>query len=143
PNRMSVLSATISRPSVMTVTFSGPLAPTDYEAVMGVQSHINPTLYATATTNRSVMFRDSKVKLIQVPDGTSNTIALVECGGRPRVWRGQMETADQSDQGQGWIDAEGAFSLDGANAAGVEKGPGQNYAMNVTNTNEPYGFHRG
>jgi prepilin-type processing-associated H-X9-DG protein len=51
-----------------------------------------------------------------------------------------------NDQGQGWIDSEGPFSLDGANADGSLQGQGPTLtprAINATNENEPYAFHSG
>src|SRR4029077_19522157 len=98
--------------------------------------------------NRSIMFRNSAVTLTQVPDGTSNTITIVECSARPLVYRGRAVQPELSnDQGQCWADSEGPFSLDGAAENGV---PFENLtpdtgarAMNVTNFNEPYSFHQG
>ncbi len=145
PQRQAVTSAVAKAPRPA-MTFAKPLAPTDYEAIMGVQSTINPTLYATAATNRSVMFRNSAVRLTQVADGTSNTIALVECAARPLVFRGTTVTALANDQGQGWIDSEGPFSLDGSNDDGSVQGRGPALtprAINATNENEPYAFHTG
>jgi prepilin-type processing-associated H-X9-DG protein len=49
-----------------------------------------------------------------------------------------------NDQGQGWIDSEGSFSLDGSSADGTQQGLGPMLtpvAMNATNENEPYSFH--
>jgi prepilin-type processing-associated H-X9-DG protein len=142
--RMDVLSATISRPTTMTIAFAKPLGPADYEAIMGVQPSVNGAIYASQATNRSAMYRDSKVHIDQVVDGPSNTILLTECSARPLVFRGkQVRANEKNDQGQGWIDAEGAFSIDGANADGIEKGAGKLFAINATNTNEPYSFHQG
>jgi prepilin-type N-terminal cleavage/methylation domain-containing protein len=146
PQRTPVTSA-IARPPRPAMTFPAPLAPTDYEAIMGVQPTVNPTLYATAATNRSVMFRNSRVRMTDVLDGTSNTIVVVECAGRPLIYRGAVPRPDlPNDQGQGWIDSEGPFSLDGSNADGSLQGQGPVLtprAINATNDNEPYGFHHG
>jgi prepilin-type processing-associated H-X9-DG protein len=49
-----------------------------------------------------------------------------------------------NDQGQGWIDSEGPFSLDGSNEDGSMQGQRPlltPWAMNATNENEPYSFH--
>jgi prepilin-type processing-associated H-X9-DG protein len=51
-----------------------------------------------------------------------------------------------NDQGQGWIDSEGAFSLDGASPGGALQGLGPLLTprpLNATNENEPYSFHSG
>jgi prepilin-type processing-associated H-X9-DG protein len=52
-----------------------------------------------------------------------------------------------NDQGIGWVDSEGAFSLDGASSDGMREGctinAGCNVAMNARNDNEVYSFHAG
>ncbi len=144
--RKEVTSA-IAKPPRPALTFPAPLAPNDYEAIMGVNSVINPTLYATASTNRCVMFRNSMIRITDVTDGTSATIVLVECAGRPLIFRGRVPRPDlATDQGQGWIDSEGPFSLDGSNADGSVQAQGPALsprAINATNDNEVYSFHPG
>lgn len=145
--RIDVLSAVAKAPRPA-MTFPAPLAPNDYEVIMGVQAIIDPVLYATAQNNRSAMFRNSTVRLTDIPDGTSGTIVIVECAGRPLVYRGRTARYDlTNDQGQGWIDSEGPFSLDGTNDGGVAEGCGPANGcilpMNHRNDNEPYSFHSG
>jgi prepilin-type processing-associated H-X9-DG protein len=144
PQRGVVLSA-VAKPPRPAMSFPLPLAATDYEAVMGVQPSVDPVLYASTSANRSVMFRNSRTRLADVLDGSSHTLAIVECAARPLVFRGTTLRADLSnDQGQGWIDSEGAFSLDGANRDGSLQGQGPvltPVAINATNENEPYAFH--
>jgi prepilin-type processing-associated H-X9-DG protein len=129
------------------MTFPGPLAPTDYEAVLGVHSSINPTLYATAATNRAVMFRNSTTRMTDVTDGTSATVVVLEVAARPLIFRGRVPRPElANDQGQGWIDSEGPFSLDGSNQDGSVQARGPVLtprAINATNDNEPYSFHPG
>ena len=63
------------------------------------------------------------------------------------TYRGKYARPDlANDQGQGWIDSEGPFSLDGSNGDGTLQGQGPLLtprAMNATNYNEPYSFHTG
>src|SRR5262245_6254387 len=151
PSRMDVLSA-VAKPPRPAMTFSNPVAPTDYEAVMGVQhGSINPHLTAPLYdgNNRwSVMYRNARTRMGDVHDGTSSTIMVVECAARPLVYRNR--TADPSlsnDQGICWADSEGPFSFDGANAAGTTEGCGPSGGctsiMNRKNDNEPFSFHVG
>jgi len=127
------------------MTFPEPLAPTDYEAVMGVATAVNPALYTSNAKRRSAMFRDSQIPIAGVRDGATHTILIVECGGRPTVYQRRNPGVDASgnalnnDQGIGWIDNEGAFSFDGSSHDGkTQPGP---VAINATNFNEPYSFH--
>ncbi len=137
----------VAKPPRPALALDLPLAPADYEAIMGVRPTINPQLYATTATNRAVMFRDSRVRIADIQDGCQRSILVVECAARPRIYlRGGVQTDFETDQGQGWIDSEGGFSLDGANAAGTVQGGGPlatPVAMNATNDNEPYAFHAG
>ncbi len=135
------------------MSFPEPIAPTDYEACMGVKSIIDEVLYPTTATSRSVMFRDSSIRIPQITDGASNTIMVVECAARPIIYFGdelaidpQTGQKETNDQGIGWIDSEGGFSLDGASADGKDQGLGPiltPVAINATNWNEAYSFHPG
>lgn len=133
------------RPALMLTV---PLGSTDYEAIQGVQpASIDRVLYNNG--NRfAVMHRNSRTRMGDILDGTSNTICVVECSGRPIVYRlGQARRDLNNDQGIGWADSEGPFSLDGASPDGSQEGcnpaAGCNVAMNVRNDNEPFSFHPG
>jgi prepilin-type N-terminal cleavage/methylation domain-containing protein/prepilin-type processing-associated H-X9-DG protein len=147
PQRLDVLFAVAKSPRPA-MTFPAPLAPTDYEAIMGVQpASINATLY-NSTNRFSVMYRNSRTRLVQITDGASNTIMVVECAARPLVYRlGTASPTLSNDQGIAWADNEGPFSVDGASADGTQEGctPGNGcvFAMNKKNDNEPFGFHAG
>ncbi|CAN5465052.1 DUF1559 domain-containing protein [soil metagenome] len=149
--REAVLSAIAKAPRPG-MTFSTPIAGTDYEAILGVQpSSINPHLATpdyTADNRFSVMFRNSTTKMVQITDGTSGTIMVVECAARPRVYRGRSANSTlNNDQGIGWADSEGPFSFDGAKSDGSAEGCGPaggcTSVMNRKNDNEPYSFHSG
>lgn len=145
PDRGQLASA-IAKPPRPALTFTtlAP-APTDYEAIMGVAASINPTLYGTAASNRSAMFRNSQVKLTHIYDGTHTTIVILESAGRPLTYRGRTARPDlPNDQGICWADSEGGYSLDGSNDDGSLQGQGPVLtprAINATNFNEPYAFH--
>jgi prepilin-type processing-associated H-X9-DG protein len=125
----------------------GPLGATDYAAIMGVRASIAPQTYLSAESIRSVMFRNSATRFADILDGTSSTVMVVECSGRPAIFREAKRRLEfSSDQGNGWVDSEGGFSLDGSDASGTRFGHGPRlspYAMNRTNENEPYSFHSG
>jgi prepilin-type N-terminal cleavage/methylation domain-containing protein/prepilin-type processing-associated H-X9-DG protein len=149
PQRAEVLSAIAKSPRPA-MTFGSPLAPTDYEAILGVQaSTMNPHLpnsHYHSANRFSVMFRNSRTRMTDITDGTSSTVMIVECAARPLVFRGRSVQLNMTnDQGIGWADSEGPFSLDGASANGASEGCGPAggciYGINRKNDNEPYSFH--
>lgn len=151
PGRADVTSAVAKAPRPA-MTFANPLAPADYEAIMGVQpSAINPhlpTALYTADNRFAVIFRNSRVRVTDVTDGTTSTLMVIETAGRPRVYRNRTaQPGLNNDQGIGWADSEGPFSFDGASADGATEGCGPagrcTSAMNRKNDNEPFGFHSG
>ena len=104
------------------------------------------------------------VKFAAITDGLSNTIVVAEGAGRPGIYIsgkkvmnprtgniafGTPYTAD----GWGWADISGGFSIDGANALGVQNdtsssgntslAAGGTCFMNCTNDSELYAFHSG
>jgi prepilin-type processing-associated H-X9-DG protein len=58
-----------------------------------------------------------------------------------------LQSTIMNNQGQGWIDSDGAFSLDGSSADGNTEGCGPTngctFPINKRNDNEPYSFHTG
>jgi prepilin-type N-terminal cleavage/methylation domain-containing protein/prepilin-type processing-associated H-X9-DG protein len=149
--RTAVTSAVAKAPRPA-LTFPAPLAPTDYEAIVGVQpAAINPhlpTALYDAANRFSVMSRNSRTTHAEITDGTSSTIMVIECSARPLVYRNRTAMPGlANDQGIGWADSEGPFSFDGAAADGAAEGCGPaggcTAAMNKKNDNELYSFHPG
>jgi prepilin-type N-terminal cleavage/methylation domain-containing protein/prepilin-type processing-associated H-X9-DG protein len=99
--------------------------------------------------------------ILGITDGTSNTLLMTECVGRPDIFKfGRKATsvpgASITDDGYGWSDPDGTVgSIDGANptngAPGGDTGnnpvvPGTTTSsclMNCTNESEPFSFHTG
>jgi prepilin-type N-terminal cleavage/methylation domain-containing protein/prepilin-type processing-associated H-X9-DG protein len=142
------VTSAVAKPPRPAMTFPVPLAVTDYEAIMGVQpAAIDPVMY-NSSNRFSVMHRNSRVKFVDIIDGTSSTIMVVECAGRPTIFRRGTELSGAGDdQGICWADSEGPFSLDGSNSDGSAEGCGMaagcTYGINRRNDNEPYSFHSG
>ena len=137
----------VAKPPRPALDLDHPLGGSDFAAIMGVRSSIAPQNYSGSQATRSVMFRNSATRFADITDGASNTVLVVECAGRPAVFRQAKRWLElASDQGNGWVDSEGGFSLDGSDATGTRLGQGpiqSPYAMNRTNENEPYSFHPG
>ncbi len=149
PQRTALTTA-IAKPPRPALALTLPIAPTDYEAIMGVQpSAINPHMggaFYNAGNRFSVMSRNSRTTFAGIGDGTSNTLVVVEASGRPTVYRNRTaQTGLANDQGIGWADSEGPFSFDGASVDAALEGCGLpcNQVMNKKNDNEPYSFHTG
>ncbi len=151
PTREPVMSA-IAKPPRPALSLTTPLASTDYEVVMGVNvANINahlPTPLYNSQNRLGVMYRNSSTRYNEIRDGLTATILVVECAGRPEVYRQNILRSDLSnDQGIGWADSEGPFSLDCSNLDGSVEGggpaAGSIYVMNRRNDNEPYSFHSG
>ena len=142
------VTSAVSKPPRPAMTFPSPLGTTDYEAIMGVQLGIFDPLLYNSSNRFSVMHRNSRNKMLDVHDGTSTTVMVVECAARPDVYRNRIFSPGFSNnQGIGWADSEGAFSLDLSNADGSQEGCGLangcTHPMNKRNDNEPYSFHPG
>jgi prepilin-type processing-associated H-X9-DG protein/prepilin-type N-terminal cleavage/methylation domain-containing protein len=73
-------------------------------------------------------------------DGTSNTILLAECAGRPQLWQGRREVANAWLTGGPWA-SRNLLWCRGATADG--KAFFGTCAVNCTNDREVYSFHPG
>ncbi|MFN9447844.1 MAG: DUF1559 domain-containing protein [Pirellulaceae bacterium] len=130
------------------MVFSMPLEAADYEALQGVQPKSFPMGKYDASNRFAVLHRNSETRFRDVTDGSSSTIALVEASGRPTVYRlREKQPGFSNDQGIGWADSEGAFSLDGSSRDGLQEGctaiQGCTCAVNCRNDNEPWSMHPG
>lgn len=183
--------------SVLPTTF-GPFGPCDYMALSGIRYSIyvqggfasppasqlsailNPpqpnaagVLPSTKGDNRwpSAMHSTMNTTVAQIVDGMSNTIAMVECAGRPGLYRTNKRTAIlqtnpatySPKDGWSWSDTGNSGALDGATSDGVSinsavKQPlgslptcpipascptGATFFINVVNDSEIYSFHTG
>jgi prepilin-type N-terminal cleavage/methylation domain-containing protein len=99
------------------------------------------------------------VKLASIRDGLSNTLVIGEGAGRPTMYvsgrrvinprSGIASGTNVTADGWGWADINGGFSVDGANAQGMQNSTNSSGAttivgncfMNCTNDSEFYAFH--
>ena len=159
-------------------TVAQPLGQTDYDCMNGIKSMVIgsstaddpyydlPNKAKNPEWSRAALQKNFPTPLREIIDGTSKTIMMVECAGRPDVYRGKKKllAADTSsatpqivpsDSGMGWADSDAPFSIDAATSAGLvyktlnycaSKDCGGGVAdrpFNVTNANEAYAFHPG
>src|SRR5262249_2326508 len=78
------------------------------------------------------------VRLVEISDGTANTILVTECAGRPRQWRVGRPGPDQTVGGCPWTGHANSLTVRGSAPDGVTR-PGP-CAVNCTNL-EVYSFH--
>ena len=86
--------------------------------------------------------------MTDVTDGTSSTIMVVECAGRPLVYRSRTATTGPDERpGHRLGGQRGAVQPRRGRADGSAEGCGPaggcTVAMNRRNDNEPYSFHPG
>ncbi len=82
-------------------------------------------------------------RVLDITDGTAQTVLVAEDGGRPDLWRMGRRTAGVGGNG-GWSDPSVEVALDGSDT--LTTGQGQGFGpcvMNCTNDNEMYSFHPG
>lgn len=156
------------------INFNTSIGTTDYDTINGVKPFTYATLFNLPCTNgkcdnqapvsRGAMFKNQTVKIAHIYDGTSSTIMLAECAGRPNVnidrrllqagpYPGTASDPVPNDQGICFTDSDGPFSIDGSDKDGIiwPKNSGNNpallprytFAFNKTNYNEAYSFHPG
>jgi prepilin-type N-terminal cleavage/methylation domain-containing protein len=78
-------------------------------------------------------------RMLEITDGTSNTILLTEVAGRPRQWRAGRKGDDQLIGGGVWSGKNTGIILQGSSNDGATR-PGL-CAINCTNDHEVYSFH--
>lgn len=88
-----------------------------------------------------VMRFNSMTRLAEIIDGTSNTLLVAECAGRPRQWRLAQAGPDQTIYGGPWTGNSNPLIVAGSSADGATR-PGP-CALNCTNDGEVYSFHPG
>ena len=73
-----------------------------------------------------------------IQDGTSHTILIAECGGRPQLWHGRRQIPGLSLSGGPWASRNLLWGRGATRDGTAFFGP---CAVNCTNDREVYGFH--
>ena len=91
---------------------------------------------------RGIMTGNKMVKVLDVLDGTSNTVYMEEDAGRPFSYLagGKLDTTRTRVAGAGWADRDSAYSIHGSGPSGEGAGPCH---TNCNNRDETYSFHSG
>jgi prepilin-type N-terminal cleavage/methylation domain-containing protein/prepilin-type processing-associated H-X9-DG protein len=112
----------------------------DYSPVIGTNPFlVNLGLIDPARSYRGVLTRNSMPRLIDITDGTSNTLLVAEDAGRPKLWRAGRYIPGPVSSGGPWASSDNFVAIAGASADG-SKSLGA-CAINCTNNHQPYSFH--
>jgi prepilin-type N-terminal cleavage/methylation domain-containing protein/prepilin-type processing-associated H-X9-DG protein len=87
------------------------------------------------------LVKDQRTKILDITDGTSNTIMVAEDAGRPQLYIKGGILGPQSVAGWkegGWADPGATFSIDGSNEDGSVPG---GCSINCSNNSEVFSFH--
>jgi prepilin-type N-terminal cleavage/methylation domain-containing protein/prepilin-type processing-associated H-X9-DG protein len=127
----------------------------DYAPPVAVAPSLINAGYVPNPGNRfGAITNDRKVRLADILDGTTQTILVIEDGGRPEFWirgrrgpdtnipgGGNVAVTNGQVPGSGWADPQNSIPLHGFNEDGLTA-PGP-CPFNCTNNNEAFSFHPG
>jgi len=120
-------------------TFTNNAACVDYNATKGVSPDLVLIGLIPPGDLRGVMEKNIATRMLQIRDGTSNTIMVAEMAGRPNIYYGDIQVPGYNPGGP-WADPLGPFFLNGSSPDGsIQPGP---CPLNCTNEKEVYSFHR-
>jgi prepilin-type N-terminal cleavage/methylation domain-containing protein/prepilin-type processing-associated H-X9-DG protein len=98
-------------------------------------------LVQSVSNRNGVMQVDFLCRVLDIRDGTSNTLVIAECAGRPGQFRTGNKLVGNSQTDGGWADREAEYITHGFTTDGASN-PGP-CAINCTNNNEIFSFHPG
>jgi prepilin-type processing-associated H-X9-DG protein len=119
-------------------------SPTDYTPTTRIaQGAIDAGLVSPAPADiNGVLVTNQRLRIADILDGTSNTMALGEDAGRPQRWQaGKLIDPQLANTAASWADRNNLIAPTGSLTDGTKRlGP---CPMNCTNNNELYSFHSG
>jgi len=120
------------------------VAVSDYPAT----GDVHPGLYAinkkpVPADLNGAMNRAGRTPRAAISDGLSNTILVTEDAARPELWRVGTQVVGGKTSPAGWAVPEHEITVSGWRVNGTGTTGGGPCAMNCTNENEIYSFHRG
>ncbi len=120
--------------------YSWQAAPCDYTTIMRIEDALNDSqLIERVNDLRGILNSNEQTPMRDIYDGMTHTLLIVECAGRPHLYRMGKFVPGTRVRGAGWADARNAFSIQGSQFDGTSgSGP---CAMNCTNDREIYSFH--
>ena len=117
--------------------------PSDYAPNNAYSSALATAGYCDVVADYTGVLQVNRAYSIpEVRDGTSNTLMLSECAGRPDTWvMGKMVSTNTRTDG-GWANRDNEYIVHGALTSNGTTAPGPCHT-NCNNGNEVYSFHQG
>jgi prepilin-type N-terminal cleavage/methylation domain-containing protein/prepilin-type processing-associated H-X9-DG protein len=122
----------------------------DYSTISGVKPWVAINCFGSALHGNDsdprllgALVIDQRTRILDIIDGTSNTIMIAEDAGRPNLYISGNALGDPAIAGWkegGWADPNAPFQIDGSNPDGSIIGP---CPLNCSNNSEVYSFHPG
>jgi prepilin-type N-terminal cleavage/methylation domain-containing protein/prepilin-type processing-associated H-X9-DG protein len=112
----------------------------DYAGVREIDTSLVDAGLADQVANYDgVLTRDHLTRLAEITDGTSQTILITECAGRPKLWRAGRLLEGYAPGGA-WVAGTLIFGQGSTRDGTTQPGP---CAINCRNDREVYSFHSG
>src|SRR5262245_47048472 len=113
----------------------------DYTGVREIDTRlVDLGLVDRANNYMGVLTRNYLTRIAEIRDGSSQTILVTECAGRPQVWRAGRAVAGIYRPGGAWVGGPTTVGQGSSYDGTTKPGP---CAINCTNEQEVYSFHPG
>jgi prepilin-type N-terminal cleavage/methylation domain-containing protein/prepilin-type processing-associated H-X9-DG protein len=122
-------------------SYGGKGACGDYAGVKEIDTGLVETgLVDRPAHYEGVLAYNHLTRLAEITDGTSQTILVTECAGRPKLWRAGRLVPEIYAPGGVWASGTLIFGQGSTRDGATQPGP---CAINCTNNREVYSFHPG
>ena len=122
-------------------SYGGKGACGDYAGIFEIDSElVELGLINQVADYKGILTRNHLTRIAEITDGTSHTILMSECAGRPKLWRVGRPVQGNVAPGAAWVGGTLMFGQGSARDGATKLGA---CAINCTNDREVYSFHPG